>query len=306
MNPISRPKDEQFNLKSSTSFILMHLVALPILWTMPTKAALLTLFFTFFGRMFGITGGFHRYFSHKTYKTSRVFQFFMAFLGGMSAQKGALWWAAHHRHHHRHSDQPEDIHSPTLKGFWWSHLGWIVCDKYIGTQSNLIPDLMKYPELRFLSKYHLLPPTILGVALFFLGGWNVFLWGFLLSNVLLWHSTFTINSLSHVFGTRRYDTTDTSRNNFLLAILTMGEGWHNNHHHYMQSTRQGFYWWEIDVTYYLLFALSKIGIVWDLRGVPEDVLKPAVKETLASVLEFTPPAPVVSAPPAAVKIATRQ
>lgn len=281
MTQIPRASDERFQIKNSIPFIIMHLLALPALWTMPTKAALLTLFFTYFARMFGITAGFHRYFSHKTYKTSRGFQFFMAFLGGTSAQKGALWWAAHHRHHHKYSDEPEDIHSPTLRGFWWSHTGWILCAKYEPTQENLIPDLMKFPELRFLNKYHLVAPTILGTAIFFLGGWNVFLWGFLVSNVLLWHGTFTINSLSHVFGNRRFNTTDTSRNNLLLALITMGEGWHNNHHHYMSSTRQGFYWWEIDVSYYLLRVCSALGLVWDIRGVPSDVLKQSMEVPVA-------------------------
>jgi stearoyl-CoA desaturase (delta-9 desaturase) len=279
MEPIARASDEQFQIKNSIPFIIMHLLAIPALWTLPTKTALVVLFFTYFGRMFGITAGYHRYFSHKTYKTSRLFQFFMAFLGGSSAQKGALWWAAHHRHHHKYSDEPEDIHSPTLRGFWWSHCGWILCAKYEPTQENLIPDLIKFPELRFLTKYHLIPPTILGTAIFLLGGWNVFLWGFLVSNVLLWHGTFTINSLSHVFGSRRFKTTDTSRNNFFLAILTMGEGWHNNHHHYMSSTRQGFYWWEIDASYYLLKICSMLGLVWDLRPVPPEMLVAPVESS---------------------------
>jgi stearoyl-CoA desaturase (delta-9 desaturase) len=218
--------------------------------------------------MFGITGAYHRYFSHRTYKVGRFTQFCLALLGTSATQKGPLWWAAHHRHHHRFSDQAEDIHSPKQDGFWWSHVGWIVSPKYERTRWELIPDLAKYPELVWLDRYHVVPSFVLGLGLVLLGGWGVFVWGYLVSTVVLWHSTFTINSLSHVFGSRRYETTDTSRNNVWLALLTMGEGWHNNHHTYQSSTRQGFFWWEIDMTYYVLKMLSWVGIVRDIREPP--------------------------------------
>jgi stearoyl-CoA desaturase (delta-9 desaturase) len=219
-------------------------------------------------RMFAITAGYHRYFSHKSYKLARAPQFLMALLGTLAVQKGPLWWAAHHRHHHRYSDLVEDIHSPLQSGFWWSHVGWILSSDYDETRWDQIPDLAKFPELRFLNQWHLLPGIAMGLALFALGGLPAFFWGFCLSTVLLWHGTFTINSLSHVFGTRRYETTDTSRNNPLLAIITLGEGWHNNHHMYMVSARQGFYWWELDMSYYALKALSWIGIARDLKQPP--------------------------------------
>jgi stearoyl-CoA desaturase (delta-9 desaturase) len=223
-------------------------------------------------RMFFVTAGYHRYFSHRSYKTSRAFQFFMAFMAMTSSQKGVLWWAAHHRHHHRFSDQEDDLHSPTLFGFLWSHVGWIISDKYEETRESYIADFARFPELRWLNKYHVLPTATLGVATWLIGGWPLFVWGFCLSTVLLWHDTFTINSLSHLFGTRRYETNDTSKNNWLLAILTLGEGWHNNHHHFMASARQGFFWWEIDITYYGLKVLSWVGLVWDLRKVPSHLL----------------------------------
>ncbi len=224
-------------------------------------------------RMFAITGGYHRYFSHRTYKTSRVFQFFMAALAQSSAQKGALWWAANHRHHHKFSDQEEDIHSPLHTGFWWSHVGWILSKDNEKTHWDLISDFKKFPELVFLNKYPHIPAVVLAVTLFLVGGAPALMWGFFMSTFLLWHGTFTINSLSHVFGTRRYTTTDTSRNNFWLALLTLGEGWHNNHHTYQSSTNQGFFWYEIDGTYYVLKALSKVGIVWDLRKPPLELLE---------------------------------
>src|SRR6266481_3319504 len=174
--------------------------------------------------------------------------------------------------YHRYSDQELDLHSPTLFGFFWSHVGWIISDKYNDTRTEYIADFAKYPELRWLNKYHLIPPVALAAVLWLIGGWPLFIWGFCLSTVLLWHDTFTINSLSHLFGSRRYETSDTSKNNWLLALLTLGEGWHNNHHHFMASARQGFYWWEIDITYYTLKILSWFGIVWDLRKVPVHLL----------------------------------
>src|SRR5713226_7680913 len=215
---------------------------------------------------------YHRYFSHRAFKTSRAFQFIIAVMATTSTQKGVLWWAANHRHHHRYSDTEADLHSPTLFGFWWSHVGWILSDRYNQTKSDLIQDFYKYPELRWLNKYHLVPPIALAVILFLAGGWGMLVWGFFVSTVMLWHASFTINSLSHLFGSRRYETTDTSKNNPFLALLTMGEGWHNNHHHYMASVRQGFFWWEVDVTYYALKVLSWFHIVWDLRLPPARIL----------------------------------
>lgn len=224
----------------------------------------------YFVRMFFITAGFHRYFAHRAYKTSRVMQFVMAWCGSSSCQKGVLWWAAHHRTHHRYSDTDRDIHSPK-RGLWWSHVGWILCRKYQGTDWSSIRDFAKYPELVWLNKYHLVPGVVLGVACFLWGGWGA-LWAFLLSTTLLYHGTFSINSLTHLWGRRRYVTSDTSRNSLLLALVTMGEGWHNNHHYYQSTANQGFFWWEVDASYYLLKVLSWLGLVWDLRTPPKRVL----------------------------------
>ena len=229
----------------------------------------------YYVRMFFITAGYHRYFSHRTFTTSRAFAFVMALIGTSSVQKGVLWWAAHHRHHHRYSDTAEDLHSPSVRGFLWSHIGWILSDRYNATRTELVPDLVKYPELRWLNKYHLVPPIALGTIMFLAGGWGMLVWGFCISTVILWHSSFSINSLMHLFGKRRYATNDTSRNSAILALVSMGEGWHNNHHYYMGSTRQGFFWWEVDITYYLLKVLSWFRIVWDLREPPREVLEQA-------------------------------
>jgi stearoyl-CoA desaturase (delta-9 desaturase) len=257
----------------------------------------------YFLRIFGITGGYHRYFSHRTYKTSRVFQFILALIGTTATQKGVLWWSAHHRAHHKYSDTPKDIHSPKQRGFWWSHIGWILSGTYDETDYKRIPDFAKYPELRWLNKFHLVPVVAFAVLLWLIGSWHALVWGYFVSQVLVWHGTFTINSLTHVFGKRRYATTDDSRNSLILALVTMGEGWHNNHHYYQLSTSQGFFWWEIDLTYYILKVLSWFRIVWDITKAPKKVLegnqyaKPArldkpstsVPATVAAVTSVLPP-----------------
>jgi stearoyl-CoA desaturase (delta-9 desaturase) len=269
---IPLPNGARISLVGVAPFAVIHLLSLGIFFVPFRWSYLIACLALLAVRMFWVTAGYHRYFSHRSYKTSRAFQFFIAFMAMTSVQKGVLWWAAHHRHHHRFSDQEEDLHSPTLFGFFWSHIGWIVSDRYNDTRLNYIADYAKFPELRWLDKYHYVPPTIFGVALYLIGGLPLFLWCFCLSTTLLWHDTFTINSLSHLFGSRRYQTSDTSKNNWLLALLTLGEGWHNNHHHFMASARQGFFWWEVDITYYTLKLLFWCGLVWDLRQVPAHLL----------------------------------
>jgi len=226
----------------------------------------------YYVRMFGVTGGYHRYFSHRTYRTSRAFQLVLAVLAQSSVQKGALWWAAHHRDHHKYSDTPKDPHSYRDYGFWYSHVGWILSRDTEETDYARISDLARYPELRWLNNWHVVPGIVLAVGLWLVGSWPALVWGFFVSTTLLWHGTFTINSLSHIWGRRRYVTTDDSKNNPVLAIITMGEGWHNNHHYYPRSVRQGFRWWQIDMTYYVLRALALVGIVWDLHVPSQKVI----------------------------------
>ena len=253
--------------------LLLHLAALTAFW-LPFKVEYLAIcFISYFIRMFAITAGYHRYFSHRSYKMNRVAQFVMAFLGGSALQKGALWWAAHHRHHHRHSDQPADIHSPVQRGFWWSHLGWILSFDHTETRWELIGDLARFPELRWLNRWEHLPALCFTILLYFAAGIEGVVWGMAISTILLWHGTFTINSLSHIYGTVRYTSNDSSRNNFILALITLGEGWHNNHHAYMSSANQGFFWWEIDMSFYLLKGLSWCGLVYDLRKAPIKLLE---------------------------------
>ncbi len=264
-------KDRSFNPRSLPFFAIHLLAVAGVVWLGWSWSGLLLAVALYYVRMFGVTGGYHRYFAHRSYRTGRVFQFLLALLAVSSAQKGALWWASHHRHHHKHSDQVGDVHSAKLDGFWWSHVGWILSDKYEPLDDSKIKDFTKYPELMWLERWHLLVPTALGFGLFFAGGWWALVWGLFVSTTLLWHGTFTINSLTHVWGSVRYETTDNSKNNLLLALITMGEGWHNNHHYYQRSVRQGFFWWEIDLTYYVLRALEVVGLVWDLHKPSREV-----------------------------------
>ncbi len=269
--------DEKINWLSSIPYFGVHLMCLFVFYVGAKPVDLLVCLGLYVIRMWGVTAGYHRYFSHRAYKTNRVFQFILALVGTTAVQKGVLWWAAHHRHHHRESDTEKDIHSPIQKGFWWSHMNWILCDKYGETRYEAIKDFARFPELRFLNRFYLLPPIALAVALYFIGGFSMLVWGFFVSTTLLWHGTFTINSLSHIFGERRYKTTDTSKNNFLLALLTLGEGWHNNHHYHQNTANQGWFWWEVDLSYYSLKVLSWLRIVSDLRT-PSDAIKYAYKK----------------------------
>jgi stearoyl-CoA desaturase (delta-9 desaturase) len=258
-------------------FMSLHLACLLVIWVGWSPVAVGTAIGLYVVRMLTITGVYHRYFSHRAYKMSRFWQFVGALVAATSAQRGPIWWAGHHRHHHRYADRSEDIHSPVQKGFLWSHVLWILTPRYFATNKALAKDWMKYPELMLLNRFSIVPPLGLLVLLIVVGellpiyvpsagtsGLQMGVWGFCISTVVLFHATATINSLDHLIGRRRYDTGDHSRNNWVLALITFGEGWHNNHHHYPIAARQGFYWWEIDVTYYMLVLLSWLGIVHSL------------------------------------------
>jgi stearoyl-CoA desaturase (delta-9 desaturase) len=254
------------NWVKTVPFVFFHLIAIPAAFLVGVDGTALALLgVTYFVRMFGITGVYHRYFAHRSYKTSRPMQFLLAWLGCSALQKGPLWWAGHHREHHRYSDTPEDPHSPYETSFWWSHVGWILSDEHTEIPWDDVRDWARYPELRWLERFHWVPGIVLGVACFLVGSWSGLVWGFLISTILVYHATFTINSLSHLFGKRRYNTPDDSRNNVWLALITLGEGWHNNHHHYQSSANQGFFWWEIDISYYVIRLLGVCGLVWDIR-----------------------------------------
>lgn len=262
---ISSAQPRRYRFGAVIPFAILHSGLLAVFFYPPTLALLVLMAATYSIRMFGVTAGYHRYFSHRSYRLGRVGQFLMAFLAQTSGQKGVLWWAAHHRDHHRHSDTERDIHSPRQRGFWWSHVGWILSNVHDAYEPKKVADLAKFPELKWLDRHHWIPTVIFAAFILLTGGAAAFVWGYVLSTVLLYHCTFAINSLAHIFGTRRFETPDHSRNNWLLALITFGEGWHNNHHFSMGSCRQGIRWWEIDITYWALKLMAVLGLVRDLR-----------------------------------------
>jgi len=269
----------------SVPFVAVHVLAVVSPFVVHPTARLLALSLGVYAvLMFGVTAGYHRYFSHRAFRTSRAFQFVLAVLGSLSVQKGVLWWAAHHRDHHRHSDGPGDVHSPVQRGFWWSHVGWILSERYDATRADRVRELARFPELAWLDRYAVVVPVAFAAALFLAGGFPWLAWGFFVPVTVAWHVTFCINSVAHVLGRRRYATGDDSRNNFVLALLTFGEGWHNNHHHYPSTANQGWFWWEIDLTYYVLRALGALGIVWDLRTPPRHI-----RDGAAAAADFAAP-----------------
>ncbi|MGA8156469.1 MAG: fatty acid desaturase [Rhodoplanes sp.] len=258
---------------SAVPFLLAHLACFAAFWTGITWSAVAICVALYWFRIFAIGAGYHRYFAHRAYATSRAFQFILAVLSQSTAQKSVLWWAAKHRHHHLHSDTEHDVHSPRHRGFIYSHLGWIFARRHDTADLRKVADLAQYPELMWLHRFEVVPAVALGLLCFLVAGWPGLVVGFFWSTVLVFHATFCINSLAHVHGSQRYVTGDDSRNNWFLALLTMGEGWHNNHHAYQSSVRQGFRWWEIDFTYYLLVMLSRLGLIWGLKRPPAAVLK---------------------------------
>ncbi len=278
-------------------FIILHLGCFGIVWVGASPFAVAAAVVLYVVRMFAVTGIYHRYFSHKTYSTSRIGQFLLALWGATTVQRGALWWAYHHRHHHQHSDEDEDAHSPHVHGFWWSHIGWITSRRNFPTDYSKVKDLAKFPELVWLNRFDTVVPFLFAITLWGIGallavyapqlgtnGWQLLVWGFFVSTTALFHGTSCINSMAHLMGRRRFKTGDDSRNSFILAIICLGEGWHNNHHRYQASTRNGFYWWEIDPTYYGLKVLSWTGLIWGLKPVPQSILDEAEREEhLASI-----------------------
>jgi stearoyl-CoA desaturase (delta-9 desaturase) len=278
---VAEGEPERIDWLRVVPFIGLHVACVAVLWVGASTVAVGVAVALYAVRMFAVTAFYHRYFAHRAFKTSRALQLVFALLGASAVQRGPLWWAAHHRHHHAHSDRPDDAHSPRQHGFLWSHMGWFLARASFRTRLELIRDFAAYPELRWLDRFDAVVPALLAAGLFAAGalleraapqlgtnGWQLLVWGFAVSTVAVWHATFAVNSLAHTVGSRRFATRDDSRNNLALALLTFGEGWHNNHHRYPAGARQGFRWWELDLTYYLLRALAALGLVWELRPVP--------------------------------------
>jgi len=283
-----RAKADRMAIARTIPFILLHLSCLLVFVVSFSWFAVAVAVFLYGARMFAITAFYHRYFSHRAFRTSRAMQFILAVWGNSSMQRGPLWWASTHRHHHQHSDEEVDVHSPKQHGFLWSHIGWITSQRNFPTNYDRIKDFAKFPELVWLNRHDQVVPLVVFGVLYLIGwllemyvpslgttGWQLVVWGGVVSTVALMHGTFCINSLAHVFGKARFNTGDTSRNSLMLALITLGEGWHNNHHRYMHAARQGFYWWELDISYYLLKMMSWCGLIWELKPVPKNIYEEA-------------------------------
>ena len=241
-------------------------------WHGPTAQAVIAGVAVYCLLMFGITAGYHRYFSHRSFKTSRAGVAVLAFIAQCSGQQGVLWWGSHHRKHHRYSDQERDVHSPVQRGWLYSHVGWVWNPENQPTDFDGIKDLASFPELRWLNRYWVLPPVLLATFCGLTLGWSGLFWSYGLATVAAWHATFCVNSVCHLWGSKPFDTGDDSRNNWFVALIAFGEGWHNNHHHYQSSARQGFAWWQLDITYVLLRLLAVVGLVWDVREPPAELM----------------------------------
>ena len=285
---VADERPERIDWLRVVPFVGLHLACIAVWWVDASAVAVVTAVALYALRMFAVTAFYHRYFSHRAFKTSRAAQLVFALLGASAVQRGPLWWAAHHRHHHAHSDRAGDAHSPHQHGFLWSHMGWFLARANFPTKIELVRDLAAYRELAVLDRFDAAVPALLAAALYAVGaalelfapslgtnGVQLLVWGFAVSTVAVWHATFAINSLAHTLGSRRFATRDSSRNNWALALLTLGEGWHNNHHRFPAAARQGLRPWEIDLTYYALRLLALTGLIWDLRPVPAAVLATA-------------------------------
>lgn len=283
--------DRRVRPRDAAPILTIHLLCLGVVWTGWSWTAVGVALTLYWARMFVITAFYHRYFSHRTFKTSRVVQFLAGLAGTTCAQRGPCWWAAHHREHHRHSDHEPDPHSPWWKGVLWSHTVWFLTERGRATNWAAVPDWRKYPELVWLERWHMVGPLgligVLALAGWALAAWapglgtgpgQMVVWGFAISTTALYHATFTINSLAHTTGRQRFDTGDDSRNNWWLAVITLGEGWHNNHHAHPGTARQGFYWWEYDPAYWGLRVMAWLGLVRGLRPVPAAVYARAERD----------------------------
>jgi stearoyl-CoA desaturase (delta-9 desaturase) len=270
--PLDPLRADRIDWLRAAPFFLLHLGCLGVLWTGVSATALAVAGASYAVRMFALTAFYHRGFSHRTFRAPRAVQLIFAVIGATCVQRGPLWWAAHHRKHHRAADTPGDPHSPRIHGWLWSHMGWFLTPRAFRTDLQRVPDLARYPELRWLDRFDVAAPLLLAAAMYVLGGAQMLVWGFFISTVVLFHATVTINSLAHRYGSRRFATPDDSRNNLWLALLTFGEGWHNNHHGFPGCARQGFLWWEIDVTWYGLRLMAALGLIHGLKPLPARVL----------------------------------
>jgi stearoyl-CoA desaturase (Delta-9 desaturase) len=286
------------NILQMTIFWIVQASALLVL-TVPFRWAYVGLWAaSHFVRALGLTLMYHRYYAHRAFKMNRGARFVWTLIGTAAMQKGPIWWAGHHVTHHKFADREGDPHSPMISGFYYAHVGWFLHDtKYDALEANnpVVRDFAKFPEIAWLEKYHIVAPTVLAIAMYAYGGWPWLVYGFCLPTMTLAHATFCINTVNHLFGSRRFETLDDSRNNPITAFFAVGEGWHNNHHRYQRAARNGFYWWEFDLTWYTMKAMAALGLVWDMQQVPKRIYEEArqlkarrADQKVTSVLDAAP------------------
>ncbi|HEY1909661.1 MAG TPA: fatty acid desaturase [Vicinamibacterales bacterium] len=266
------------NIVQMTFFWIVQASALLVL-TVPFRWAYIGLWAaSHFVRALGLTLMYHRYYAHRAFKMNRGARFVWTLIGTAAMQKGPIWWAGHHVMHHKFADREGDPHSPMISGFYYAHVGWFLHDTkfdQLDASNPVVRDFGKFPEIAWLEKYFIIPPTVMAVAMYLYGGWPWLVYGFCLPTMTLAHATFCINTVNHLFGSRRFETMDDSRNNPITAFFAVGEGWHNNHHRYQRAARNGFYWWEFDLTWYTMKAMAALGLVWDMQPVPARIYEEA-------------------------------
>ena len=267
---------------NATRIILFHLSVVLVFISGYSFTALITFLVLFLVRLFVITGFFHRYYSHRSYQTSRWFQFLLTFIGTSAGQQGPLSWATSHITHHQHADAEDDPHSPVLNSGFYAHIGWLLQKDALSTNDKIVKPFTKYPEIVFLDRYHYIGTTSLIISLALLGmllsehypelgtsALQLVSWGFILSTLLILHGACLVNSVGHLYGYRRFKTKDNSHNVWWLFPLTLGDNWHNNHHHAPKSASFSYAWWEVDIIYLCILILEKLGLVWNVKK-PQD------------------------------------
>jgi stearoyl-CoA desaturase (delta-9 desaturase) len=256
-------KDERLNWTTTIVMILFHLGAVAALFVFSWKAFAVAVFLYWMTVGLGISLGYHRLHTHRSYKTPKLLEYFFAVCGASTLEGGPIFWVATHRIHHQKSDHEGDPHSPR-DGAWWSHVGWILLGEAKHNNTRLLskyaPDLAKDPFYVWLNNYHWVPVLVLAVILYATGGIPFVLWGICMRIVVGLHATWLVNSATHMWGSRRFDTHDDSKNNWWVALLTFGEGWHNNHHAHPTSARHGLAWYEVDISWISLKVMKFLGI----------------------------------------------
>ena len=267
-DPIILPNRQKLNWITTIVLILLHIGAVAALFVFSWRVFAAAVFLYWMTVALGISMGYHRLHTHRSYQIPRFLEYFFAVCGALTLEGGPIFWVATHRLHHQKSDQPGDPHSPR-DGAWWSHVGWILLGETNHNNTRVLskyaPDLAKYKFYVWLNNYHWVPLTVLGVLLYAIGGLPLFLWGGCLRVVVGLHSTWLVNSATHMWGRRRFETRDDSRNSWWVALLTFGEGWHNNHHAHPTSARHGLAWYELDHSWILISVLKFFGIAKSVK-----------------------------------------